>query len=141
MRAFLDTSVLVAAFHGDHEHHKQSLDLLVRFSQREAATSAHSLAEVYATLTALPGKHRVAPDQAMLFLETMRKRLTLVPLSEDDYYRVAEAASAQGIAGGAIYDALLGRCALKVKAETIYTWNVRDFERLGPEIAARLRTP
>lgn len=141
MRAFFDTSVLVATFHGDHEHHKRSLDLFVKFSIRDAAASAHSLAEVYATLTALPGKHRVAPDQAMLFLETMRQRLTLVPLSEADYYDATEAASALGIVGGAIYDALLGRCALKVKADTIYTWNVRDFARLGPEIAARVRTP
>jgi predicted nucleic acid-binding protein len=141
MKAFFDTTVLVAAFHGDHEHHKLSLDLFVKFSRGQAAASTHSLAEVYATLTALPGKHRVAPDQAMLFLETMRKRLTLVPLSEDDYYNLAEAASARGIVGGAIYDALLGTCAMKAKAETIYTWNVRDFERLGPEIAARVRTP
>jgi predicted nucleic acid-binding protein len=141
MKAFFDTSVLVATFHGDHEHHRPSLELFVKFARREAAASAHSLAEVYATLTALPGKHRVAPEQALLFLETMRKRLTLVPLSEDDYYNATEAASARGISGGAIYDALLGHCALKVGAETIYTWNVRDFERLGPEIAARVRTP
>lgn len=71
----------------------------------------------------------------------MRKRLTLVRLTEDDYCLAVEAASVRGIAGGAIYDALLGHCALKAKAETIYTWNMRDFSRLGPEIAARVRTP
>ncbi len=141
MKAFFDTSVLVATFHGDHEHHGPSLNVFLKYSRRDAAASAHSLAEVFATLTAFPGKHRVAPDQAMLFLETMRERLTLVTLSEDDYYDAIEAASAQAIAGGAIYDALLARCALKVKAETLYTWNVRDFERLGPEVARRVRTP
>ena len=141
MKAFFDTSVLVAAFHGDHECHESSLNVFLKFSRREAAASAHSLAEVFATLTALPGKHRVGPDQAMLFLQTMRERLTLVTLSEDDYYQAIDAASARGIAGGAIYDALLARCAVKINAKTLYTWNLRDFQRLGPEIAERVRTP
>ncbi len=141
MKAFFDTSVLVAAFHGDHEHHEPSLNAFLKYPKREAAASAHSLAEVFSTLTALPGKHRVGPDQAMLFLQTMRQRLTLVTLSEDDYYKAIDAASARAIAGGAIYDALLAHCALKIKAQTLYTWNVRDFQRLGPEIAARVRTP
>ncbi len=141
MKAFFDTSVLVAAFHGDHEHHTPSLNVFLRFSPREAAASTHSLAEVFSTLTALPGKHRVGPDQAILFLQTMRERLTLVTLTEGEYYDAINAASARGIAGGAIYDALLAHCALKIKAQTLYTWNVRDFQRLGPEIAARVRTP
>ncbi|HUU13824.1 MAG TPA: PIN domain-containing protein [Terriglobia bacterium] len=141
MKAFFDTSVLVAVFHADHERHAPSLNAFLKFSRREAAAGTHSLAEVFSTLTALPGKHRVAPEQAMLFLQTMRERLTLVTLSEDDYYDAIDAASARAIAGGAIYDALLARCAVKIKAETLYTWNVRDFKRLGPEIAERVRTP
>jgi hypothetical protein len=38
------------------------------------------------------------------------------------------------LAGGAIYDAILGYCALTAKAETIYRWNPRDFLRLAPAI-------
>ncbi len=141
MKVFFDTSVLVAAFHGDHEHHESSLHAFLKYPKREAAASVHSLAEVFSTLTALPGKHRVGPDQAMLFLQTMRERLTLVALSEVEYYEAIDAASARAIAGGAVYDALLAHCALKIKAQTLYTWNVRDFQRLGPEIASHVRTP
>jgi predicted nucleic acid-binding protein len=141
MKAFFDTSVLVAVFHADHEQHGPSLSAFLKFSRREAAAGAHSLAEVFSTLTSLPGKHRVAPDQAILFLQTMRERLTLVPLSEADYYDALDAAAARGIAGGAVYDALLARCAMKVRAETLYTWNLRDFQRLGPDVSARVRTP
>jgi len=36
---------------------------------------------------------------------------------------------------------LLAHCALKAEAQTIYTWNVKHFEQLGPDIARRLRTP
>lgn len=141
MKAFFDTSVLVATFHGDHEHHAPSLAIFLKYARREAAASAHSLAEVYATLTALPGKHRVAPDQALLFLETMRQRLTLIPLSEDDYFGAVQSAADQRVVGGALYDALIARCALKAKAEIIYTWNARHFELLGSEITERVRTP
>jgi predicted nucleic acid-binding protein len=34
MKAFLDTSVLVPVFYGDHVHHAASLDLFTKFPQR-----------------------------------------------------------------------------------------------------------
>jgi predicted nucleic acid-binding protein len=44
--------------------------------------------------------------------------------------------------GGTVYDALLARCALKVRAEVLYTWNVKHFQQLGlEEIVKRIRTP
>ena len=59
MKAFLDTSVLVATFYADHEHHPPSIDLFVRFGMKNACCGAHSLAEVYAVLTAMSGRRRV----------------------------------------------------------------------------------
>ncbi len=141
MKAFFDTSVLVAAFLGDHERHEQSLNALLSFPRKEAAASVHSLAEVFATLTGLPGKHRVGADQVMLFLADIRDRLTLVPLSEQDYLEAIKSAAERGISGGAIYDAVLAQCARKIKAEKLFTWNLRDFQRLDPEMSARVRTP
>ncbi len=63
MKAFLDTSVLVAAFYGDHEHHQASLALLLRHPKADVCTGAHALAEVYSVLTGMPGKNRVRPDE------------------------------------------------------------------------------
>ncbi len=54
---------------------------------------------------------------------------------------MAEASAVAGLAGGAIYDAILGHCALKAKAEVIYTWNTKDFLRLSPAIAGRVKNP
>jgi predicted nucleic acid-binding protein len=141
VKAFLDTSVLVATFYGDHEHHVPSLDLFLRFGKKDACCGAHSLAEVYATLTGMPGKRRVGGDAALLFLHDVRQNLTLVWLDERDYFRVIEEAATARAAGGAIYDALLGYSALKSKAETLYTWNTKDFLRLPPAIADRVRQP
>ena len=141
MKAFLDTSVLVAAFYGDHEHHVPSLDLFLRFGRNRACCGTHSLAEVYATLTGMPGKWCVGGDAALLFLSDIREKLTLVSLNEREYFEVLEEAAAVNLAGGAVYDALLGKCALKAKAETIYTWNAKDFLRLSPAVAARVSLP
>lgn len=141
MKALLDTSVLVATFYGHHEHHRASLDLLLRFTRKEACCGAHSLAEIYSTLTGRTGRDRVSGDQALLFLGNVRERLTLITLNQEEYFKVLESSSSLGITGGGIYDALLASCGIKAKAECIYTWNVKDFVRLGPEIAGRVKTP
>jgi predicted nucleic acid-binding protein len=120
VKAFLDTSVLVATFYADHEHHAPSIDLFLRFGKKDTCCGAHSLAEVYATLTGMPGKRRVSGDEALLFLGDIRARLTLVALDEQEYFQVAEASAAGGLASGAVYDAILGHCALKARAEVIY---------------------
>ena len=89
----------------------------------------------------MPGKARVSGDEAMLFLGNIRDRLTLIALSDAEYFKALETSAGIGLAGGGIYDALLGHCALKAQAETIYTWNVKHFKRLGPDIAARVTNP
>jgi predicted nucleic acid-binding protein len=141
VKAFLDTSVLVATFYADHQHHPPSIDLFLRFGKKDACCGAHSLAEVYATLTGVPGKRRVSGDEAMLFLGDIRERLTLAALDGQEVFEMAEESAASGLAGGAIYDAILGHSALKPKAEVIYTWNPKDFLRLPPAIASRVTTP
>jgi predicted nucleic acid-binding protein len=141
VKAFLDTSVLVATFYADHEHHGPSLDLFLRFGKSEACCGAHTLAELFAVLTSMPAPRRVSGHQALLFLGDVRERLTLVALDGEEYFAMAQASGEAGLAGGAIYDSILGQCALKAGAETIYTWNTRDFLRLLPAIAGRVRRP
>ena len=141
MKAFIDTSVLVAAFRGDHVHHERSLRVFAPSTAKDAACSLHTLAELFAVLTALPVKPPVSPEHAMLFLDDIRARLTPISLDSQDYYQTLRAAANQGLTGGRIYDALLLRCAKKCNAQIIYTWNVRHFEAIAPDLAARMRTP
>ena len=75
----------------------------------------------------MPGRRRASGDEALLFLDDIRQHLTLIALNQHEYFQIAEAAAAGHLAGGAIYDAILGHCALKANAEAIYTWNTRDF--------------
>jgi predicted nucleic acid-binding protein len=140
MKAFFDTSVLVPVFYGDHVHHLASIDLFIRFDKTSGCCGAHSQAEVYSTLTRMPGRHRISAEQAMLFVGSIRERLSMVALTGNEYAASLEASAAKGIVGGGIYDALLAHCALKAKAETIYTWNERHYTQCGSEVTQRLRT-
>jgi predicted nucleic acid-binding protein len=141
MKGFLDTSVLVAVFYGDHVHHQLSLARFVQFDKSTGCCGAQSLVEVFSTLTRMPGKHRISGAQAMLFIGNICERLSLVALNGDEYARALEAAASFGVVGGGIYDAILAHCALKAEAETIFTWNTRHYAQCGPEVGRRLRTP
>ena len=141
MRAFFDTSVLVPAFRGDHVHHDASLRLFAAATKKDCACSVHSLAEVFAVLSALPVRPPISPEQAALFLDEIHERLTAVTLTAEEYYKTVHAAAEQGLGGGRIYDSLHLQCARKCNAETIYTWNLKHFQAIAPDLAKRMRTP
>src|ERR1039457_815216 len=78
VNAFLDTSVMVAAFWGDHPSHDASLQIFAEANRQTGACCIHSLAEVYATMTALPVRPALAPEQVFLFVQQISERLTAV---------------------------------------------------------------
>jgi len=89
----------------------------------------------------MPGKQRISGEQGMLFLSDIREHLTIISLDDREYFQAIAGAAAAGVVGGTIYDALLIYCALKAKAEIIYTWNVKHYGQFGSEAAKRARTP
>jgi predicted nucleic acid-binding protein len=141
MKSFFDTSVLVAAFWEDHPHHKASLNVFCNTRKKEASCAAHTLSEVYAVMTRLPVKPLLGPEEVMLFVQEIRDHLTVIALEEDDYYLTLQQAAKQGITGGHIYDALLLRCAIKTKAETLYTWNLKHFAHSTHAFSGKVKTP
>jgi predicted nucleic acid-binding protein len=141
VKQFLDTSVLVPAFREDHPHHEPSFRILETADRSHSYCALHSLAEFYSTITALPLKTPVLPEQALLFINEIRDRLTPIFLEPDEYHAEITRCAAQGISRGRIYDALILRCAAKSKAETIYTWNMKHFQLIAPALAHKLRTP
>jgi predicted nucleic acid-binding protein len=141
VKSFFDISVLVASVLAGHEHHERSFALLAKAERKNACCAVHSLAELYATLTRLPGKFGLSADHALLALDSVAERLELIPLDGRDYQHAIRKAATENIVGGTIYDALVGQCALKAHATKIYTWNVAHFRLLGPEIAGKVQTP
>jgi predicted nucleic acid-binding protein len=141
MKEFFDTSVLIAAFWGGHVHHAASVKRLGVANKKQSACGIHSLAEVYAVMTALPVKPMIPPEQALLFVQEVRDRLTLVSLHEEEYFATLQKAAERGFTSGRVYDALLLACAAKVKAQTIYTWNLKHYQVIAPHLAMRIHTP
>ena len=50
-----------------------------------------------------------------------------------DRWRVLLRAPKNGVAGGRIYDAVIGACAEQGKASAVLTFNVGDFTALGQD--------
>jgi predicted nucleic acid-binding protein len=92
-------------------------------------------------MSALPVIPAIPPEQAVLFVEEIRQRMTLISLTEAEYFSTIKKAAEDGFRGGRIYDALLLACAEKSRAAEIYTWNLRHFQAIAPHLSARIRNP
>jgi len=77
----------------------------------------------------------------MLVIRNFRTKLSCVVLTEEEVFQATQHTAALKLHGGIIYDALLLACARKVDAERIYTWNVRHFRAVAPDLAERIVTP
>lgn len=139
---FLDTSVLIAAFWPGHPEHARSLALLQKASKEQAFCAAHTIAEVYSAITRLPVHPPLAPAYALQCIQEIRRKFSVVLLSEDDYFDCATRLAAVGLARNFIYDALIVAAAAKCGAAEIYTWNISHFLRVAPPaVVDRIRTP
>jgi predicted nucleic acid-binding protein len=102
----VDTSVAVALVVADHDHHEQTLRAL---RGRTLGLAGHAAFETFSVLTRLPAPARRRPAVvARLLTTTFPKSRFLGTRAAASL--VAELAAA-GIAGGAVYDALIGATA------------------------------
>jgi predicted nucleic acid-binding protein len=130
----LDTSCLIAAVCIWHEHHRQAAaEIERRLDHGERlAVPGPALVEAYAVLTRLPAPHRLAPGDAWTLIESNFVKpahsVRIGALTARSYPRVLRALAAQSIAGGRAYDAVIGECARKTRAQTLLTFNRKHFD-------------
>jgi len=144
MIIFCDTSVLVAGCVRGHPHYNRARPIFecAQLKADEFFISSHSLAEVYASLTRLPVQPKIVPAEAKVILTTnILPLFKRVQVSAKLYEAAINRCVELGLSGGIIYDALLLLCAKSIHAERIYTFNVRDFQRVMPEAAERISAP
>jgi predicted nucleic acid-binding protein len=142
MKVFLDTSVFVAAFWGDHAQHSSSVALVKTATPGKAFCAAHTVAEVYSTMTRLPVKPPIPTEQALLFIRQIRELFTVVALSDEEHFETIERLAGSGLARSYIYDGLIMTAASKSGADVIYTWDINDFQRVAPpQTVKNIRTP
>jgi predicted nucleic acid-binding protein len=102
----VDTSVAVPLLVRSHHDHPAVAHW---WNGQEITLSGHALAETYSVLTRLPGDARLAPADAARLIRA-RFPAPLV-LSSRRARTLPETLSRLGIAGGAVYDALVALAA------------------------------
>ncbi len=144
MRILLDTSTLVAALVKTHPAHSRALPWLQRVIDNvdTGVVAAHSLAELYTTLTTFPIQPRISAKIANeLIQQNVCTVFEIISLSKQDYVTVIENLSKSGIVGGVTYDALILQAAIKAQVELVVTFNKKDFRRIYPEFADKIVSP
>jgi predicted nucleic acid-binding protein len=102
----VDTSVAVALTVADHEHHETTFSTLVG---RQLGLAGHAAYETFSVLTRLPAPARRTPATVARLLATSFPHTRFLG-SRAAASLFAELANLS-IAGGAVYDALVGACA------------------------------
>jgi predicted nucleic acid-binding protein len=136
MKICFDTSTLVAALLQQHPHHAIAFPRLqaVKAGTAQGHLTTHGLAELFATLTALPLKPRLLPaDVERIILQSILPYFILIPLSADHYRDAMQLTVKQNLASGAIYDALHLIGARSAHCTALYTLNLRHFRSLAPD--------
>ena len=106
MTVAVDTSIAVPLLVRSHQHHAE----VVRWwDGQELALSGHALAETYSVLTRLPGDARLGADDAARLLDA--RFTTPLVLTGGHARKVHATLSRIGVAGGAVYDALVALAA------------------------------
>lgn len=144
MRVYFDTAVLVAASIAPHPHYSQSSAALesVREKKIEGHLSGHGLAEAYAVLSRTPFSPPIHPTLAWKVLEEdILPYFDIVTITPHMYRETIRECAERGWIGGRIYDAVHLRCAREAECERIYTFNVRHFQHLAPDLAQRICAP
>ena len=106
MTVAVDTSVAVPLLVRSHHHHG---DVVRWWGGQELALSGHALGETYSVLTRLPGDARLSAEDAARLLDA--RFTTPLTLSGPTARKAHVTLSRLGIAGGAVYDALVALAA------------------------------
>lgn len=130
MKRFLDASVLVEACLAQSPKFAAA-DALVRAPG--AVTSAHALAEAYATLSG-DVRLKITPHDAAQMVAEFAQMLLVHALGAKPYVKLIQDAPAKGIRGGSFFDAIHAQAARETKCTEIHTLNVRHFEHVAPDL-------
>jgi predicted nucleic acid-binding protein len=131
----LDTSVVVPALIGWHEHHEIARPQL----DRDAWVAPQTILESYAVMTRLPQPRRLTARTASELLGSWFHRRTLV-VRRWNQMAAVDTLAAAGVTGGAAYDGLIALFA-KAAGATVVSLDRRaaatyralevDYELLG----------
>lgn len=120
MTFLCDTTVLLAASDAAHLHHHRSLTVVSAAGSSHAFVAAHSLAELYATLSAITTPRMRRVSDVLKVVEQATRLFTPVILNLDDYLWVVRHVAKVEARSGQVYNALILKCAERAQVEVVY---------------------
>jgi len=130
MRRFLDASILVEACLAQSPKFAAA-DALVKGS--DMVTSAHALAEAYATLSG-DARLKISPRDAAQMVGDLAASIEVRALTTQQYIALIKAAPAAGIRAGSFFDAIHAQAARETHCDEIHTLNLRHFRHVAPDL-------
>ncbi len=130
MKRFLDASILVEACLAKSPKFSVA-DALVK--SKGSVTSAHALAEAYATLSG-DVRLKIDPKDAAQMVEEMAGALQVHALAVKAYVELIRTAPTLGIRGGSFFDAIHAQTARESRCGEIHTLNVGHFKHVAPDL-------
>lgn len=130
MKRFLDASILVEACLAQSPKFAAA-DALVKAS--DIVTSAHALAEAYATLSG-DARLKISPRDAAQMVGDFVHSIEVHALTTQQYIALIKAAPAASIRGGSFFDAIHAQSARETHCDEIHTLNVRHFKHVAPDL-------
>lgn len=126
---FLDASVLVEACLANSSHFKWADGLICEGN----ATSAHALAEAYATLSG-DKRLRINPHDSCRMVAACAKILSVQALNAEEMLHLIENAPGRGVCGGSFFDAIHAQVARNLGCRKICTLNLSHFRHVAPDL-------
>ncbi len=126
-----DTSVAIALLLKRHLAHPATT---AQVGERDLFLAGHAAYETYSTLTRFPGDGRVAPGDAV---ELIRDRFLGVITHDAEGFDLLARFAESGVAGGAMYDALVAAAVAKHPDVVLLSRDVRaagTYSRMGATV-------
>ena len=132
MTIYFDTSSILPVLLQRHENHAACRDVLRRCLSEDAqlTTATHAYGECYRHLTRNVAPFELSPNLATTALSQLAELITFGEVTAVIYRAAIARCVRLRLRGAIIYDALHLETAIAMEANTLYTDNTKDFNRL-----------
>lgn len=129
-----DSNVIVSALLDWHQFNPRALPAINRaLADDVLLLPQHALIESYSVMTRLPPPRRVPPQHAFGLLHETFRSCRIISVSTEHTWQFLRERD-ERTSGGASYDALIAITAIQAGAQSLLTFNPKDFAAFADQI-------
>jgi predicted nucleic acid-binding protein len=129
----IDSSCAIASLSIWHPANENTMELIekLKIEDPPLILPAPVLIETYSVLTRMPQAYKAMAREAFEMIRVSFSQANVIALPADAFLEEIARAAALNISGGAIYDAIIARCARLGGADKLLTLNPSHFNRFA----------